>query len=121
MRGSEIRRLFKISMRPGVISFAGGLPDPGSFPAEKVAHVSEKLLREQGERMLQYGPARGIDELIQVVVEKMAARGMRVAPEEVLIEFCGDYRMGDSSEDAAGSGRRAAEILVDKIARRPVS
>lgn len=85
MRGSEIRRLFKISMRPGVISFAGGLPDPGSFPAEEVARVSGQLLRDQGERMLQYGPARGLDVLIQAVAQKMAARGISVTPEEILI------------------------------------
>lgn len=85
MRGSEIRRLFNISMKPGVISFAGGLPDPGSFPSEEMAGVSGKLLREHGERMLQYGPARGLDALIQAVVERMAARGMAAAPDEILI------------------------------------
>ena len=85
MRGSEIRRLFAISMKPDVISFAGGLPDPGSFPCREVARASDKLLAEQGERMLQYGPARGTAELIDVVVERMAARDMSVAREEVLI------------------------------------
>jgi len=85
MKGSEIRRLFKISMRPGVISFAGGLPDPGSFPSGKVAEVLGPLLRSKGEILLQYGPARGDGELVELIAERMARKGMDVSPGDILI------------------------------------
>ena len=85
MKGSEIRRLFRLSMQPGVISFAGGLPDPGSFPREEAASVLSRLLRERGEVLLQYGPARGDEELVEVIRERMGRRGMDVGPREVLV------------------------------------
>ncbi|HID11417.1 MAG TPA: PLP-dependent aminotransferase family protein [Candidatus Latescibacteria bacterium] len=85
MKGSEIRRLFRLSMRPGVISFAGGLPDPGSFPKEEASHVLSRLLRERGEVLLQYGPARGDEKLVEAIRERIKRRGMEVGPREVLI------------------------------------
>ena len=85
MKGSEIRRLFRLSMQPGVISFAGGLPDPGSFPKDEAACALSQLLRERGEVLLQYGPARGDDELVEVIRERMRRRGVEVGPREVLI------------------------------------
>ena len=67
MKGSEIRRPFKMSMKPGVISFAGGLPDPQSFPSEEAAEVLHSLLRQDGKTLLQYGSARGDTRLIQII------------------------------------------------------
>jgi len=85
MKGSEIRRLFAMSMRPDMISLAGGLPAPDAFPAERAAAVAEQALRDDSSRAMQYGAARGDAQLIEVVVERMRARGMRVEPDEVLI------------------------------------
>lgn len=85
MRGSEIRRLFAVSMRPNMISLAGGLPSPEAFPAERAAEIAERALREESSRAMQYGAARGDSQLIEVVVERMRARGMQVSPEEILI------------------------------------
>ncbi len=85
MKGSEIRRLFKMSMKPGVISFAGGLPDPQSFPSEEAAEILPSLLRQNGKILLQYGSARGDARLIQVIQNRMRQKGMETDPEEVLI------------------------------------
>ena len=85
MRGSEIRRLFAVSMRPNMISLAGGLPSPEAFPADRAAEIAERALREESSRAMQYGAARGDSQLIEVVVERMRARGMQVSPEEILI------------------------------------
>jgi len=85
LQGSEIRRLFAISMRPNVISFAGGLPDPGSFPAEKVAEISARLLREKGEIYLQYGPSRGTQEGIAAATNRMARRNITVDASQVIM------------------------------------
>lgn len=85
MKGSEIRRLFRMSMKPGVISFAGGLPDPDSFPYIKAAEILERGLKAEGDRLLQYGAARGEERLIELVVERMRRKGVEVEARNVLI------------------------------------
>ncbi len=85
MKGSEIRRLFKMSMKPGVISFAGGLPDPQSFPSEEAAEILPSLLRQNGKILLQYGSARGDTTLIQVIQNRMRQKDIETEPEEILI------------------------------------
>ncbi|MCK4590580.1 MAG: aminotransferase class I/II-fold pyridoxal phosphate-dependent enzyme, partial [Candidatus Latescibacteria bacterium] len=85
MKGSEIRRLFKMSMKPGVISFAGGLPDPQSFPSEEAAEILPNLLRQNGKILLQYGSARGDTTLIQVIQNRMRQKDIETEPEEILI------------------------------------
>ena len=48
IKPSAIRELLKLTQQPGVISFAGGLPAPESFPIEEMKQVSLKVLEEQG-------------------------------------------------------------------------
>lgn len=85
LQGSEIRRLFAISMRPGVISFAGGLPDPESFPSQKFAEITNKLLSEQGEIYLQYGGSRGSQEGFSAATSLMQRRGIEAKSEELIM------------------------------------
>lgn len=59
MTSSAIRELLKVTEHPEVISFAGGLPAPEVFPVAEVAAVTERLLRQQGTRALQYGTTEG--------------------------------------------------------------
>jgi 2-aminoadipate transaminase len=84
-KGSEIRRLFSISMQPGMISLAGGLPDPESFPAAEMAAITGKLLKQRGETLLQYGPSLGTEDGIGAALERMRRRGITADPEEVII------------------------------------
>jgi 2-aminoadipate transaminase len=85
LQGSEIRRLFEVSMRPNVISFAGGMPDPDSFPAQEVAEAYFELLSERGEVLLQYGPSRGTAEGMQAAGYLMNRHGIRTSGDEILI------------------------------------
>ncbi len=85
LQGSEIRRLFAISMRPNVISFAGGLPDPGSFPSEQVAEIAARLIREHGERYLQYGPSRGTKEGIAAAQHRMQRRDIHAETSQIIM------------------------------------
>jgi 2-aminoadipate transaminase len=85
LQGSEIRRLFATSMRPGVISFAGGLPDPESFPSVKIAQVIQKLLHSKGDIYLQYGSSRGSEEGIAAAVHQMRHRNITVPPEQIFM------------------------------------
>jgi len=72
MTASEIRELLKVTARPGMISFAGGLPNPDSFPTEIVSQLAQKVLKERGAEALQYGATEGYGKLRQLLWEKHA-------------------------------------------------
>ena len=85
MQPSPIRELFTVIQRPGMISFAGGLPDPDTFPVEGFASCAEVLARD-GRTVLQYGASEGYPPLREVLLEMMAERlGYAPQPEELLI------------------------------------
>ena len=85
MRPSPIRELFKLTQRRGMISFAGGLPDPIIFPVEEFASCAEAL-QEHGRVALQYGASEGYRPLVELVAARSRALlGRPVAPEEVVI------------------------------------
>jgi 2-aminoadipate transaminase len=71
LRRSEIRELLKLTRRPGMISFAGGLPFPGLFPAEELKDVVNTVLEKEDELALQYGPTEGDSRLIDYLVRWM--------------------------------------------------
>uniref|UniRef100_A0A7V4ANW6 PLP-dependent aminotransferase family protein n=1 Tax=Thermus tengchongensis TaxID=1214928 RepID=A0A7V4ANW6_9DEIN len=80
IQASTIRELLKLTQRPGVISFAGGLPAPELFPKEEAARKAAEILKEKGEVALQYGPTEGYGPLRTWVAEWLG-----VKPQEVLI------------------------------------
>nr|WP_092067365.1 PLP-dependent aminotransferase family protein [Dendrosporobacter quercicolus]NSL46548.1 PLP-dependent aminotransferase family protein [Dendrosporobacter quercicolus DSM 1736]SDL55342.1 2-aminoadipate transaminase [Dendrosporobacter quercicolus] len=63
LRASEIREILKITQRPEVISFAGGLPAPELFPVEEMKCVALKVLEESGKQALQYSTTEGFEPL----------------------------------------------------------
>lgn len=83
--GSAIRAIFALLAQPGMISFAGGNPSPGSFPSEDIADIAAKLIREKGATVLQYGGTPGIGALKETVLDMTAKRGIKAAPEQVII------------------------------------
>ena len=56
MSTSEVREILKVTERPEILSFAGGLPAPELFPTEELAVQARALLEEEGVRALQYAP-----------------------------------------------------------------
>lgn len=85
MQPSPIRELFRVIQQPGMISFAGGLPDPAAFPVDAFADCAE-VLRRDGRAVLQYSASEGYPPLREVLLEQMSARlGYPVRPEELLI------------------------------------
>ncbi|MBU2574259.1 MAG: PLP-dependent aminotransferase family protein [Elusimicrobia bacterium] len=68
-KASVIRELLKITTKPGVISFAGGLPDPQHFPYEFVAESVKEIMAKKGRVALQYGPTDGLPELKEEFVK----------------------------------------------------
>jgi 2-aminoadipate transaminase len=85
MRPSPIRELFKLTQRRGMISFAGGLPDPMIFPVEEFASCAEAL-SEHGRVALQYGASEGYRPLVgQIAARMVPLLGREVPPEEMII------------------------------------
>ena len=85
MKSSAMRDLMAVTARPEIISLAGGLPDTSTFPAEDFAALMARVAVDSSARALQYGPTEGLDEVKDCIVEVMAAEGMEVEPEDLLI------------------------------------
>lgn len=86
MRTSEIREILKLTQKPGMISFAGGLPAAELFPVERVAKVTEEVLARDGYRALQYSTTEGDPELREAIAERMnRVLGTDVGTDEILI------------------------------------
>jgi len=77
LHASPIREILSVINRPGMISFAGGLPAPDSFPQFGLEGMPQELL--------QYGPSEGEWPLRERVADDLRARGLRCVPEQVLI------------------------------------
>ena len=82
---SVIRELLKLTEKPDIISFAGGLPAPEVFPRAEIAAGCEKVLREQGSVALQYASTEGYVPLRELLVRHMARYGIKVTPANVLV------------------------------------
>lgn len=71
MAASEVREILKVTERPEILSFAGGLPAPELFPAEDLSVHAQALLREEGVRALQYAPTEGYLPLREWIADRM--------------------------------------------------
>jgi 2-aminoadipate transaminase len=85
MNPSVIREILKLTERPGIISLAGGLPSPDSFPIEAMREATQRVLRDQPREALQYAASEGFGPLREWVAEDLAAQGLVVQPSQVLI------------------------------------
>ncbi len=84
-KSSAIRELLKISKRPGLISFAGGLPAAGVFPVQRFQEACQKVLATQAESALQYGATEGYEPLREMIARHMARYAILAKVENVLI------------------------------------
>ena len=85
IRASEIRELLKLTQKPEVISFAGGMPAPELFPIEEMKKITQKVLEEKGTTALQYGPTEGYLPLREKIVERMAKLKVDLTVDNILI------------------------------------
>lgn len=99
MKASEIRELLKLTTKPEIISFAGGLPAPELFPVEDIAKVAHDLVLKEGRQLLQYATTEGRLTLRQKIAKRMAEKygTPGIDPDDILIttgsqqclDFCG--------------------------------
>lgn len=85
MRKSEIRELLKVTQDPEIISFAGGLPNPKSFPIQDLQGVVQTVLDHHGRTALQYGTTQGLDELRENIAERSCKDGIDVTADNIII------------------------------------
>lgn len=85
MKKSVIRELLKLTQRPEVISFAGGLPAPESFPVEQLKEITNEVLDQDGPAALQYGATEGVTELRQLMVDRYNKQGMNIELKNLVI------------------------------------
>ena len=85
VKSSTIRELLKLTQRPEVISFAGGLPAPDVFPVERFETACHRVLESKGPMALQYSASEGYTPLREYLAQKMAKYGIIAGPENVLI------------------------------------
>ena len=71
VKASDVREILKVTARPEIISFAGGLPAPELFPIDPIREASDAVLRESGRVALQYGPTEGLPRLREQIAERM--------------------------------------------------
>ncbi len=86
LKMSAIRELLKLTERPEVISFAGGLPAPELFPVAEIAEACAEVLRDEGSVALQYSTTEGFVPLRKWVAEYLHATvGLETPFERILI------------------------------------
>ncbi len=82
MNPSVIREILKVTEKPGIISFAGGLPSPKTFPVEAFAAACTAVLQTDGRAALQYASSEGLPALREWIAGQLP---WDVSPDQVLI------------------------------------
>ena len=82
---SAIRELFKLLGKPGIISFAGGFPDPALFDVEGIRESTDAVLKDHPGPVLQYGATEGWQPLREGISAHMASKGATVAPDGLIV------------------------------------
>ncbi|MDP9901155.1 aminotransferase-like domain-containing protein [Variovorax ginsengisoli] len=82
MNPSVLREILKVTERPGIISLAGGLPSPQTFPISAFAAACAEILETDGQAALQYAASEGYGPLRQAVADMLP---WNVDPAQVLI------------------------------------
>ena len=86
VKKSYIREILKVTQHPEVISFAGGLPNPDTFPVNEISKASQKVLESDGKNVLQYSTTEGYEPLRQYICDRYYKRyKLKVDPSEILI------------------------------------
>ena len=85
MNPSVIREILKLTEKRGIVSLAGGLPSPDTFPVEAMREATARVLRDNPREALQYAASEGFGPLRDWVVSHLAEQGVRADAEQVLI------------------------------------
>ena len=82
---SFVREILKVTDDDDIISFAGGLPNPQSFPVEAIKDATSRVLTEDGDKVLQYSTTEGYRPLREFIAQRYRRQSMEVEVEDILI------------------------------------
>jgi 2-aminoadipate transaminase len=85
MKRSEIRELLKFTRQQDIISFAGGLPGPETFPVKDLEDIACVVLRDKGAQALQYGPTEGETPFREEIAKWLSREKTSIKPANVLV------------------------------------
>lgn len=85
LKRSAIREMLKLLQKPGMISFAGGLPAPETFPVEELKEIALEILEKNGPDGLQYGTTEGDPQLRKLLTERHNSQGLNIRTENLII------------------------------------
>lgn len=85
MKKSAIRELLKLTNKPGLISFAGGLPSPLTFPITELKEISCEVLEKEGPAALQYSTTEGDPVLRKILADRYAKQGLEITEKNLII------------------------------------
>lgn len=103
MGASAIREILKVVSQPGMISLAGGIPSPASFPMDVMRELTDRVLSEYDSSAFQYDLTEGFLPLRQALTEHLAAKGLVTSAQELLV-----------SSGSQGGLDGLGKILIDK-------
>jgi len=85
MKASTIRETLKIIQRSNVISLAGGMPDPATFPIEELNEVVKQILAKNSARALQYSSTEGLPELREFLLNWLVEDNKKAELDNIMI------------------------------------
>ncbi|GAG57699.1 unnamed protein product, partial [marine sediment metagenome] len=85
MKASAIREILKIIQSSNVISLAGGMPDPATFPTEELNEVVKQILAKDSARALQYSSTEGLTELRKFILNWLAEDNKEAGLDNIMI------------------------------------
>lgn len=104
LEASSIREIFKLLAKPGIISFAGGAPDPNLFPKAEFAEIAKEILETEGNTALQYGITEGYAPLREWVKNRLVGQGILAKEDDVIIGSGGQQGIDLASKSLINPG-----------------
>lgn len=98
-----IREILKVVSKPGMISLAGGIPSPESFPMELFDKLLKDAKESYGSSIFQYGPTEGFMPLREELVKLLAIEGITANPENIMV-----------TSGSQGTLDALGKVLIDK-------
>jgi 2-aminoadipate transaminase len=85
MSASAIREILKVVSQPGMVSLAGGIPAPESFPLEIMTELTARVVEKYRSQAFQYDLTEGFTPLREVLSGYLAERGIMAGADEIIV------------------------------------
>ena len=80
-----IREILKVVSQPGMVSLAGGIPAPESFPMAIMRELTAIVIEKYGSSAFQYDPTEGFGPLREILVDYLRSKGLKLTKDEILV------------------------------------